>query len=178
MDDQAAVLQLFELSQALEEGPVGGNDTVVLEDGEEVDALATSTEYLGDFAKRVAEPDRAHPVDFSKAQMPQADEGGFSLPDVFGPPSEREQLIVELLKTPQMEKAKAAFVASVVGGTSETPRLNFKKLRSVDQLKAWVREMLSQGHTLESLVKKALEGGDARAAMFIRDAGAEVLAGQ
>ena len=58
-----------------------------------------------------------------------------------------------------------------------SPALEFRKLRSMAQLKDWVTSMLGQGHSLESLVTRAKQGGDLRAASYIEDAGREVLAG-
>jgi hypothetical protein len=175
MDDQGAVLQLFELSQALEEGPA---ETASLEADDELDSLAKGEEFLEDFSNRVAAPDRAHPVDYRKSS-PVAVEGGYELPDVFGAPTQaeadREQLVKALLATPGMQLAKATFVASVTG--EPLPKvIHIRKFRGPDQLREWVKSMRDSGHTLASLVETAKRGGDERAAWLIAEAWEQLAA--
>lgn len=180
MEDPQAAVQIFEMEQALEvSDDVSAAASVAAEtlsDRDEFDALAQGQEFLGKLSDLIPQPDRAHPVDFEKSAEPEADEGGYTLLDIFAPATpqerEREDLFAALQKSPAYRAARAQFVRS-----AQTPSLNFKKLRSVEQLKDWVRSMLGQGHSLESLVERAKSGGDLRAASYIRDAGEEILTG-
>ena len=180
MEDPQAVVRLFEMEQALEQesdsdAAETAAETLSLSD--EFDSLAKGEEFLSGISSRVAEPDRTHPVNFQKMAEPVADEGGYKLPDVFAPPTRAEREHEDLLKALQANPNYQAARRLVEKSLNPQPALEFRKLRSIAQLKDWVRNMLGQGHSLESLISRAKQGGDLRAASFIEDAGREVLAG-
>ena len=79
MDDQGAIVQLFEMEQSLEETEEPSAAATMLDESAyERDTDFSGEENLERFADRIAAPDRSHPVDFGKSAI-AAGEGGYEL---------------------------------------------------------------------------------------------------